>query len=123
MFDFVPNPPVVQLVNDLKRLEVRRGVLTNNIREFRDLWRSMLDFDDLFDDVVDSHEVGMRKPDPEIYLLSARRLGVDPSRIVFLDDTESNVEAARRVGMTGVLVDDDPTVAVARVRELVASGR
>jgi len=123
MFDFVPNPPVVQLVNDLKRLEVRRGVLTNNIREFRDLWRSMLDFDDLFDDVVDSHEVGMRKPDPEIYLLSARRLGVDPSRIVFLDDTESNVEAARRVGMTGVLVDDDPTAAVARVRELVASGR
>lgn len=123
MFDFVPNPPVVDLVRDLKRTGVRRGVLTNNIREFRDLWRSMLDFDDLFDDIVDSHEVGMRKPDPEIYLLSARRLGVDPSRSVFLDDTESNVEAARRVGMHGVLVADDPTEAVERVREILASGR
>lgn len=123
MFDFEPNPPVVELVRELKQLGVRRGVLTNNIREFRDLWRSMLDFDDLFDDIVDSHEVGLRKPDPRIYLLSASRLGVEPTRSVFLDDVESNVEAARRVGMHGVLVADDPTEAVDRVRSILTSGR
>jgi len=119
MFGFLPNPPVVELVRDLKEAGIGRGLLTNNIREFSDQWRSMLDFDELFDDIVDSHEVGMRKPNPDIYLLSASRLGVDPSRVAFLDDTESNVEAARNLGMHGVLVDEDPSAAVSRVRRLV----
>lgn len=60
-------------------------------------------FPDLFDDVVISAEVGMRKPDAEIYLLTARRLGVEPAACVFVDDLEQNVEAARAVGMTGVV--------------------
>jgi len=122
MFDFVPNPPVVQLVNDLKRLEVRRGVLTNNIREFRQIWRSMLDFDDLFDDIVDSHEVDVRKPNPAIYQLALERLGAQAERTAFLDDVASNVEAAISVGMPAVVVDVDPTDAVATVRRWAGLG-
>jgi putative hydrolase of the HAD superfamily len=57
---------------------------------------------DLFDDIVVSADVGMAKPDPEIYALSAQRLRLDPGACVFIDDLESNVEAARAAGMQAV---------------------
>ncbi len=53
----------------------------------------------LFDDVVTSGDVGLAKPDPRIFLLAARRLGVEPARCLFVDDTERHVEGARGVGM------------------------
>jgi epoxide hydrolase-like predicted phosphatase len=117
MFRFLPNEPVVQLVHDLRAAGVRLGVLTNNVAEFRDGWRTMMDFDALFDDVVDSHEVGMRKPNPAIYQLALARLGADAGSTAFLDDVQSNVDAADRVGMRGVLVEEDPLPAVATVRD------
>jgi putative hydrolase of the HAD superfamily len=116
MIDFVVNEPVVQLVHDLKAAGVRLGVLTNNVAEFRDNWRAMLPFDELFDDVVDSHEVGVRKPNPAIYQLALARLGADAGRTAFLDDVASNVTAAEAVGMLAVVVDEDPAEAVSVVR-------
>ena len=68
----------------------------------------MLPFDELFDDVVDSHEVGVRKPNPAIYQLALARLGAEAGRTAFLDDVATNVSAAEGVGMRGVLVDEDP---------------
>jgi epoxide hydrolase-like predicted phosphatase len=116
MMEFVVNAPMEALVRDLRGQGFRLGVLTNNIAEFKAQWRTMLPFDELFDDVVDSHEVGMRKPNPAIYQLALARLGVDAGRTAFLDDVASNVAAADAVGMRGVLVDEDPTDAVATVR-------
>jgi epoxide hydrolase-like predicted phosphatase len=115
---FEPNPPVIELVQDLKAAGLRLGVLTNNVAEFKDGWRGMLPFDELFDDVVDSHEVAMRKPNPAIYQLALARLGADAGRTAFLDDVASNVTAAEGVGMLGVMVDEDPTEAVRIVRGL-----
>ena len=123
MIRFEPNEPVVALVHELKAAGLRLGVLTNNVAEFRDGWRSMMPFDELFDDVVDSHEVGMRKPNPAIYQLALARLGAEPGRTAFLDDVPTNVVAAEAVGMWGVLVDEDPTSAVDRVRELAGLDR
>ncbi|MEI6402390.1 MAG: HAD family phosphatase [Actinomycetota bacterium] len=120
---FEPNAPVVDLVNDLRSHGVRLGVLTNNVREFRPLWWDLLPFDDWFDDIVDSHEVGLRKPDPAIYQLALGRLGAVAERTAFLDDVATNVDAATRVGIVGVLVDDDPLPAVATVRALVGLNR
>ncbi len=69
----------------------------------------MLPFDELFDDIVDSHEVGLRKPNPAIYELAMRRLELtDASKGVFLDDVMRNVDGARAVGMHGIFVDVDP---------------
>jgi epoxide hydrolase-like predicted phosphatase len=116
MIRFEPNPPVLQLVHDLKSAGLRLGVLTNNIAEFRDGWWGLMDFDTIFDDVVDSHEVGLRKPNPAIYQLALARLGAEAGRTAFLDDVVSNVTAAESVGMLAVLVDEDPTPAVATVR-------
>jgi len=57
----------------------------------------------LFDDVVVSAEVGMAKPDPAIFRLAVDRLGLAPDECVFVDDWDANVEAARAVGMRGVI--------------------
>lgn len=56
----------------------------------------------VFDDLVISGEVGLRKPEPEIYLLAAERIGRSPERCAFVDDLEVNVMAARDAGMFGV---------------------
>jgi epoxide hydrolase-like predicted phosphatase len=60
-------------------------------------------WDQLFDVTVISGEVGMRKPDPEIYLLCSERLGLSPEQCVFVDDLPPNVRGAAAVGMVGVL--------------------
>ena len=59
-------------------------------------------FDELFDEVVISGEVGLRKPQPEIYLLAASRLGAEPQDCVFADDFAVNAEGASAVGMLGI---------------------
>jgi len=59
-------------------------------------------WDELFDAVVISGEVGLRKPEPEIFLLTARRLGLPPEQCVFVDDLAVNVRGATKVGMVGV---------------------
>jgi epoxide hydrolase-like predicted phosphatase len=116
MIEFVVSEPMAELVRELRGHDFRLGVLTNNVAEFKAQWRTMLPFDELFDDVVDSHEVGMRKPNPAIYQLALARLGADAGRTAFLDDVASNVEAADTVGMRGLMVEEDPTEAVATVR-------
>ena len=79
------------------------ALLTNGVRE----WSHLRDLccPELFDVVVDSCEVGLRKPEPDIYQLVCERLGVRPEDAVFVDDLPANVEAARSAGMTGVLFE------------------
>ena len=113
---FTRSEPMVALVQELRAAGLRLGVLTNNVLEFRERWRAMMPFDEWFDDVVDSHEVGVRKPNPAIYQLALARLGADAARTAFLDDVPTNVAAADAVGIRGVLVEEDPTAAIATVR-------
>ena len=58
---------------------------------------------ELFDTMVISGEVGLHKPEPEIFRLGAERLGVEPSACVFVDDLRENCEGAEAVGMTAIL--------------------
>jgi putative hydrolase of the HAD superfamily len=81
---------------------LRLGIVTNNVREWESRWRAKLPIDDIFDDVVDSAFVGMRKPEPEIYALALDRLGVAAEACAFVDDTEVNVQAARALGLHAV---------------------
>ncbi len=60
-------------------------------------------FADLFDAVVISAEVGMRKPEPQIFVHAAELLGIAPQECIFIDDIEANIIAAEQVGFTGVL--------------------
>ena len=65
-----------------------------------------------------SGDVGLHKPQPEIYVLGAERLGVGPQACVFVDDLRENVAGAEAVGMTAVL-HRDPEATVAELRRLL----
>jgi epoxide hydrolase-like predicted phosphatase len=117
-FSFSLSEPMVGLVHELKENGLRIGILTNNVREFREWWWPLMDFSAVFDTVVDSHEVAMRKPNPAIYRLTMDRLGAEPARTAFLDDLQANVDAAGAVGMHGILVEEDQSPAISRARVL-----
>ncbi|HEY4333500.1 MAG TPA: HAD family phosphatase [Ilumatobacteraceae bacterium] len=115
---FAPDDDMIALVLRLRSAGLKTGMLTNNVREFRELWRPLLPYEELFDDIVDSHEVGLRKPNPAIYQLALTRLNAAAGRTAFLDDLPSNVEAAAALGIHGVLVDEDSAPAIAAVARL-----
>ena len=73
---------------------------------------------ELFDAVVISAEVGMRKPEERIFRHAVGLLGLDPAECVFIDDIEANVQAAEALGMTGVL-HTDPAATAGRLAELL----
>jgi putative hydrolase of the HAD superfamily len=81
---------------------VRLAMLTNNVREWEPFWRTKLPIDEIFETVVDSGFVGVRKPDPAIYALVLERLALPAEACVFVDDLEHNVEAARALGFAVV---------------------
>jgi putative hydrolase of the HAD superfamily len=98
-----PNPPMIDLMREAKDSGHRMGMLTNNVREWEPLWRSMLPVDEIFEVVVDSGFVGCRKPDPEIYEITLERLdGVPAEECLFIDDVDVNCAAARDLGMASV---------------------
>jgi epoxide hydrolase-like predicted phosphatase len=96
------NDPMLDLMRELRDRGYRLAILTNNVREWEELWRAKLPVDEIFELVVDSAWVGMRKPEPEIYELTLGRLGVPAELTLFVDDNELNVEAARALGMQAV---------------------
>jgi epoxide hydrolase-like predicted phosphatase len=99
-----PNERMIGYMRELRERGLRMALLTNNIREWEPLWRSMLPVDEIFELVVDSAFVGMRKPELEIFELTLERLGdgVRGEQCVFVDDVEVNCEAARSLGMRAV---------------------
>jgi len=107
-----PNDALFAYFRTLRERGIRLALLTNNVREWEPRWRAMLPIDDVFEFVVDSAFVGMRKPEPEIYELTLSRLGLPADACAFVDDLERNVVAARQVGLHGVLHrDTDATIA------------
>ena len=110
-----PSEPMVAAVRAARASGVHTGLVSNS-------WstshydRDMLA--QLFDAAVISAEVGMHKPQPEIYLLASQRVGVEPERCVFVDDLRENCEGAEAVGMTAIL-HRDAAATVARLEELL----
>ncbi len=112
----------VERARDLRDAGYRTALVTNNVREFRRAWRRLVPVDELFEVVVDSSEVGVRKPDPAIFRLALERLGgLDPERALFLDDFDGNLVAARELGIRCVLVEPDPAAALAALDELLSA--
>ena len=93
--------PNIDLIRRLRPL-YRTAVLSNADHTLRARFESAAGILDLFDDFVCSADVGMAKPDPRIYALSAQRLGLPPEECAFIDDLDRNIEAARAAGMHGV---------------------
>jgi len=105
-----PNDEMIDLMRDLRRRGMRMALLTNNVREWEPLWRAKLpDIDEIFEVIVDSAFVGMRKPEREIYELTLERLGdgVSSGDCLFVDDIEANCQMAQELGMTVVHYRDN----------------
>jgi len=120
-----PNEEMIAFVRSL-RVErgLRSALLTNNVREWEPKWRSMLpEIDEIFEVVVDSAFVGMRKPDSRIYELTVELLGggIRLEDCVFIDDIEVNCEAARSLGMAAVQFRSNEQ-AIAEVQTLLDGG-
>jgi epoxide hydrolase-like predicted phosphatase len=113
--DLKPEETMIAAVRAARRAGLPTGLITNSwglgIYERAPT--------DLFDETVISGEVGMHKPQPEIYLLACERLEVEPAHAVFVDDLRENCEGAESVGMTAVL-HRDPARTIARLEELLA---
>jgi putative hydrolase of the HAD superfamily len=110
-----PEERMIGAVRAARRGGVRTGLISNS-------WGPSI-YDpalvgELFDAVVISGEVGLHKPQEEIFLLAAERLGTDPADCVFVDDLRENIEGAEKVGMTAIL-HRDPEATVARLEELL----
>lgn len=119
-----PNRAMIEFVRKLRGRGLRAALLTNNVREWEPLWRAKLpEIDELFELVVDSSFVGMRKPDPAIYELTLERLGgVSPRECVFVDDLDVNCETARALGMAAVRFESAEQ-AIPEIESALASGQ
>ena len=110
----LPCEPIVAAVRAAGDRGVKTGLISNSWSTShydRDL------LEELFDTVVISADVGLHKPQPEIYLMAAERLVEPPERCVFVDDLRENCAGAEAVGMTAIL-HRDPAATVERIEDL-----
>jgi glucose-1-phosphatase len=100
---FTANEPVCRLIPELQG-RYRLALLSNtNDLHYRLFRRQFAETLDRFDYLFTSHEVGLRKPDPELFTYVTKRLGGAPGEFLFIDDLPANIDAARAHGWHGVL--------------------
>jgi epoxide hydrolase-like predicted phosphatase len=110
-----PRPVMLEAIHRIRRRGLSAGALTNNWAGEQDRTHELRD---RFDAFVESCAVGMRKPDPRIYLLVCESLAVEPTEAVFLDDIGRNLKTARDLGM-GTLKVDQPEEALEALSNLL----
>jgi epoxide hydrolase-like predicted phosphatase len=113
------NTELIEYARQL-RPRYRTGILSNSFVGARERERAAYGFEDLVDEIVYSHEVGMGKPDPRIYALAGARLGVRPGEMVFLDDADRCVAGAREAGLRAVRYRDNAQ-AIAEIEDLLTA--
>ncbi len=111
--------PLVEMTKQLHEQGIAQAILTNNVAEFKGKWERLVPIE-VFATVIDSHEVGVRKPDPKIYQLALDGLGVEAASAVFVDDLPANVAGAEAVGLHGVIAGPNPQQTSDEVAALVA---
>jgi epoxide hydrolase-like predicted phosphatase len=116
--DLRPRSPVLDLVRRVRPAGVRLAVLSNSWGSGEYNPYEGYDLKQMFDAVVISDQVGLRKPDPAIYALAAGEIGVPPASCIFVDDTAANLQAASDLGMAVVHFTDAET-GVAEIERLL----
>lgn len=104
-------PGVSNLLNELRRNKIKVGLASSSKNAQSVIEK--LEIGNLFDEVVDGTMVTHSKPDPEIFLTTSKRLGVDPSSCVVVEDAAAGVESAKRAGMKCIGVGDPQQLKVA----------
>lgn len=113
--------PNVRLLAWLRtcRPRLKTGILSNSWVGAREREQARYGFADLCDAIVYSHEEGIAKPAPRIYAIACERLAVAPEEVVFIDDLRANVEAARELGMHGVVFNGETSDAIRDLRAAI----
>jgi putative hydrolase of the HAD superfamily len=113
------NPPMIELMRELKGEGFQMAMLTNNVQEWEPFWRPMLPVDEIFETVVDSGFVGCRKPESKIYELTLEQVGQPADSCLFVDDVLVNCEGARKAGLHAVHFKDNEQ-AIPEIRAALA---
>ncbi len=106
-------------VRRYKDLGISQFILSNNILEFSSSWKAMLP-ENIFDGIIDSSEVGIRKPDPKIFTLALQIADNSADKTIFLDDYVEHVTVAEELGIKGIHVGPNPLDAVKQLDKLLA---
>lgn len=98
---------VVKVIGSLGRQGYQLCLLSNTTTsEIKPLLKKH-GLEPLFHEIIISSEVGIRKPDPQLFRLALTRLSARPEETVFIDDSQRNVDAAKRLGINGICYTDD----------------
>lgn len=95
---------VIDFINDLKDSGVLVALATSNTWPTVEKVFDSLNLDGVFETMTTAEEVEFKKPDPEIFLLTAQKLGIDPENCLVLEDTEAGIKAAKDAGMKVVAI-------------------
>ncbi len=98
---YEPFPPLWKLLPPLRK-KYKLGIINNGTRLTFPYFDAKFKLSERFDVILSSGAEGVRKPDPEIYRRASSRLGVEPGRCLFMDDSETNIRGAREAGMETV---------------------
>ena len=96
-----PTKGIIRILNELSA-SLRLGVISNFTPDLDDVLKQIGVYD-FFEHVINSSQVGIKKPSPEIYNVSCSKFNILPSEAIFVDDNSRNVEAAQDFGMNGIL--------------------
>jgi len=102
------NHNLIEIVQKLKG-KYKIGLLSNNSETFTKEYLFKPKLDKLFDVMVLSHLEGIRKPDPKIYLLLAKRMGLKPEEILYIDDRENRAKPAEELGFKTLIYEGKKT--------------
>jgi putative hydrolase of the HAD superfamily len=117
-----PNEEMIELMRELEASGLKMAMLTNNVREWEPLWRSMLPVDEIFEVIVDSAFVGCRKPEARIYELTLERVATPAEACLIIDDLRPNCEGAEAAGMRAVHFRDNEQ-AIGEIRAALAGAK
>ena len=112
-------PEAIALVRQALQAEIPLGILTNELMDFQGrAWVEAQEWFPWFPVLIDSTELGVRKPDPQPYLVAIEQMGLPASDIVFIDDNPTYVAGGEAVGLQSILLDvQDPAAAFADAAE------
>jgi len=118
-----PKNGAVDILKRLRGLGYKIGLITNCSAEVPLIWKNT-EFSRLFDVEIFSASVGMKKPDPQIYILACGQLGVEPNECLYFGDGDSNeLLGASQLGMDAVMIRDPSELDPYRLVEVVWDGR
>ncbi|WP_241251638.1 HAD family hydrolase [Candidatus Protofrankia californiensis] len=97
------NNALLDCLADCRRRGLRVGLLTNSVAEWEPHRAALMPDTSMFEVTINSHEIGLRKPDPEIYRMAEDAFGVQPRQCLLIDDTPVNCAAAQARGWQTIL--------------------